>query len=169
MVVHPPAVAAQALRHMLGRHLEGAVGVRPLALAAHEQVAAGLEVDVAGEERALLPLRIAPEGDVRLQRMVEVLARDGGQALPDMRLQRLPGLDLLPGNGDVHRGSPSFPDEGEGPPGGARGDAACRAPSACPPAAEDWVAGRQDQAGTAFSRLRCTDDGMRSASRYLAT
>ena len=28
---------------------------------------------------------------------------------------------------------------------------------------------RQDQAGTAFSRLRCTDDGMRNASRYLAT
>ena len=43
-----------------------------------------------------------------------------------------------------------------------------RAPCACRTAAAE-LRRPQDQAGTAFSRLRCTEDGMRSASRYLAT
>ena len=74
MLVHPPAIAAQPLGDMLGRIVERGVGVRRLALAAQRQPAPGMHVDVADEEAAR-----ATERDMRLQRMVEILAGDDVQ------------------------------------------------------------------------------------------
>ena len=86
MLVHPAPVAAEPLADMLGGDLEGAVGVDALALPPHEQVAAGLQVDVAGEEAGMLALGVAAEGHVGFQRVIEILVGDGGQALADMGL-----------------------------------------------------------------------------------
>ena len=59
MLVHPPAIATHALGEVLSGFLEGAMGVGALALGAHGQVPAGLEIDVTGEMRA-----VAVEGHV---------------------------------------------------------------------------------------------------------
>ena len=112
-----------------------AVGVGRLALAAQAQSAPGVDVDVAGEEAAR-----PAEGDLRLQRVIEIFAGDLIQMVRDPRAQRVGHIDLLAGNRDLHRLARLRP---ESEP--------------------------RRQAGTAFSRLRCTELGMRSASRYLAT
>ena len=80
MFVDPPAVAAQALGDVFGRVVEGAVRVCRLALAAQAQAPSGMQVDVAGEEAAR-----PAEGDLRLQRMIEVFPGDSLQmaATPD--------------------------------------------------------------------------------------
>jgi hypothetical protein len=41
--------------------------------------------------------------------MVEILARDVAEALADMGLQGLAGLDLLAGHRDVHEAASPFP------------------------------------------------------------
>ncbi len=84
MLVHAPAIAAQPLGDVLGRVIERGIGVGRLALAAQRQPATGMQVDVADEEAAR-----AAERDLRLQRMVEILAGDDVQVIRHARAQRV--------------------------------------------------------------------------------
>jgi len=90
VLVHAAAVAAQALGDVLGGVVEGAVGVRRLALAAQCQAAAGVHVDVAGEEASR-----AAEGHVRLQRVVEVLTGDRVEVIGNAHAKRVREVHLL--------------------------------------------------------------------------
>ena len=90
VLVHPPAIAPQPLGDVLGRVVERGVGVRRLAFAAQRQAAPGMHVDVAGEEAAR-----AAERDLRLQRMVEILAGDDVQVIRHARPQRVRQIHLL--------------------------------------------------------------------------
>ena len=90
VLVHPPAIAPQPLGDVLGRVVERGVGVRRLALAAQRQSAPGMHVDVADEEAAS-----AAERDLRLQRMVEILAGNDIEVIRHARLQRVRKVHLL--------------------------------------------------------------------------
>ena len=82
--VYPPAITPQPLGDMLGRIVERCVGISCLALAAQPQPAAGMHIDVTDEEAAR-----PAEGDLRLQRMVEVLARNNIEVIGYTRAQRV--------------------------------------------------------------------------------
>lgn len=97
VVVDPPAVAAQPLGDVLGGVVEGAVGIGGLALAAQGQAAAGMDVDVAGEEAPG-----AAEGDLGFQGTVEIFGGDRVELPGHPCPQRLGQVNLLPGNGDLH-------------------------------------------------------------------
>ena len=84
MLVHAPAIAPQPLRDMFRRVVERAVGIRRFAFAAQTQAAAGMHVDVAGEEAAG-----AAERDLRLHRVVEILVGDNVQVIGHANPQRV--------------------------------------------------------------------------------
>ena len=101
MLVHPPAIAAQALGDMLGGIIEGRVGIGRFALATQLQAAARMHIDITGKETSR-----PAERDKRLQRAVEILARDQVQLRADTRAQCVGQFDLFAGNRNLHVASP---------------------------------------------------------------
>ena len=87
---------------MLGRLFEGAMRISRLALAAHDQVASRMKMNVAGEKAAHLA-----EGHAGLHRVVEILSCNGAEPMLDMGSQRITGFHLLTSHRNVHvRGHP---------------------------------------------------------------
>src|SRR5215472_5512651 len=66
-----------------------------------------MQVDVTGEKAAR-----PAERDMRLQRMIEILAGDDVQMIGDARAQRIRQFHLLARNRDLHHASPPTPKGG---------------------------------------------------------
>jgi oxalate decarboxylase/phosphoglucose isomerase-like protein (cupin superfamily) len=90
MLVQPAPVAAQPLRNVFGRIIERGMRVRRFAFGPQAKPATSVKVDVAGEEAA----RTA-EGDLRLQRMVEVFASNVIELSGNSGAQRIRHVHLL--------------------------------------------------------------------------
>src|SRR5881392_2704805 len=106
-------------------------------------------------------MRLAGEDGVRLDGGPEVFAKKGIQALFDMAPQGAADINLFSGDGQLHGQNHSILEV-----------AAYRALK------RNWASRRARSSAalvgcghklSIFSRRRCTEDGMRIASRYLAT
>src|SRR5213075_845002 len=157
MVIAQPAfVAAQLFGQPLGRGVKGRVVIGGRRAALDHDAAADMQRQVGADQ-----MRLAGENGVRLDRGPKIFAEKGIEAGFDVTPQCAADIDLLSGDSQLHGQNHSILEV-----------AAYRALK------RNWASRRARSSAalvgcghklSIFSRRRCTEDGMRIASRYLAT